>query len=70
MDALDRESEDFVSAVSINEGYGLMTAGAAILICERAAINDTDIKRLCEGIVSQQQAEIDQMKAKLRQLDK
>ena len=42
----------------------------AILMCERAPINDMGIKRLCENIVSSQQAEIDQMKAKLRELDR
>jgi uncharacterized protein (DUF305 family) len=40
----------------------------AILMCERAAIRDSEIKQLCQGIVSSQQAEIDQMKAKLRDL--
>jgi hypothetical protein len=40
----------------------------AILMCEKASIRDAEIRRLCEGIVSSQQAEIDQMKAKLREL--
>src|ERR687892_2001718 len=37
----------------------------AILMCEHAAIQDAEIKQLCRNIVSSQQAEIDQMKAKL-----
>ena len=41
----------------------------AILMCERAPISDAEIKRLCQSIRSGQQAEIDQMKAKLRELD-
>lgn len=40
---------------------------SAILMCQRAAITDLEIMKLCEGIVSSQQLEIDQMKAKLRQ---
>jgi uncharacterized protein (DUF305 family) len=40
----------------------------AILMCERASIHDADIRRLCENIIAGQQAEIDQMKAKLREL--
>jgi uncharacterized protein (DUF305 family) len=40
----------------------------AILMCEQASISDIDIQRLCQTIVSGQQAEIDQMKAKLREL--
>lgn len=35
----------------------------AILMCERAAIEDAEIRSLCAGIVEGQQAEIDQMKA-------
>lgn len=42
----------------------------AILMCEQAAIQDTEIKVLCGTIVSSQQAEIDQMKAKLLELEK
>ena len=38
---------------------------AAILMCDEAPINDTDIKRLCQNIRSSQQAEIDQMKGML-----
>ncbi len=42
----------------------------AILMCEQASIDDADIKDLCESIISSQQAEIDQMKAKLLELEK
>jgi uncharacterized protein (DUF305 family) len=38
----------------------------AILMCQQASIRDADIKRLCQDIVSSQQAEIDQMKVMLR----
>jgi uncharacterized protein (DUF305 family) len=41
----------------------------AILMCEQANIQDAEIQELCKTIVSSQQAEIDQMKAKLQQLD-
>ncbi len=44
--------------------------GSAILMCKRAPIQDMDIKRLCQEIISGQQAEIDQMKAKLRDLNR
>lgn len=40
----------------------------AILMCQQASITDADIRRLCQDIASSQQAEIDQMKAKLREL--
>lgn len=40
----------------------------AILMCERASNRDPDIRRLCQNIISGQQAEIDQMKSKLREL--
>jgi uncharacterized protein (DUF305 family) len=40
----------------------------AILMCEEAPIQDAEIKALCKGIISGQQAEIGQMKAKLRAL--
>lgn len=40
----------------------------AILMCERASLQDPEIEALCKGIVSGQQAEIDQMKAKLKEL--
>jgi uncharacterized protein (DUF305 family) len=42
----------------------------AILMCEEAPIRDPEIKQLCGAIVSSQQAEIDQMKAKLKELEK
>ena len=38
----------------------------AILMCERASVSDPEIKRLCQNIISSQQAEIDKMKAMLR----
>ena len=41
---------------------------SAILMCEQAPIQDPEIKALCGNIIKSQQAEIDQMKAKLRQL--
>lgn len=41
---------------------------SAILMCEEAPIQDAEIRTLCRTIVSGQQAEIDQMKAKLRAL--
>jgi hypothetical protein len=40
----------------------------AILMCRRASLEDAEIKRLCRSIVAGQQAEIDQMKARLRDL--
>jgi uncharacterized protein (DUF305 family) len=40
----------------------------AILMCEQAPIEDAEIKALCKNIVSSQQSEIDQMKAKLSAL--
>jgi uncharacterized protein (DUF305 family) len=40
----------------------------AILMCQEASIQDSEIKELCGNIVSSQQSEIDQMKAKLRAL--
>ena len=41
---------------------------SAILMCQRAPIQDAEIRRLCQEIVSGQQREIDQMKARLRDL--
>jgi uncharacterized protein (DUF305 family) len=41
----------------------------AILMCRQAPIADPEIQRLCTTIISSQQAEIDQMKAKLRELE-
>ena len=42
--------------------------GGAILMCEQASVRDPEIKQLCGSILKGQQAEVDQMKAKLRQL--
>jgi uncharacterized protein (DUF305 family) len=42
----------------------------AILMCTKAPIRDAEIESLCENIVSGQQAEIDQMRAKLEQVAK
>ena len=42
----------------------------AILMCEQASIQDTEINKLCQTIIPNQQAEIDQMKAKLLELEK
>jgi cation transport ATPase len=39
----------------------------AILMCNQAPLRDADIKRLCQNILSSQQAEIDQMKGMLRE---
>ena len=41
----------------------------AILMCGQASITDAEIQALCRGIMSGQQKEIDQMKAKLAELD-
>ncbi|MGE0704455.1 MAG: DUF305 domain-containing protein [Vicinamibacterales bacterium] len=41
----------------------------AILMCQDASIQDPEIRELCKAIVTSQQAEIDQMTAKLRALD-
>jgi len=38
---------------------------SAILMCGEAPIADAEIKKLCQGIITSQQAEIDQMKAML-----
>jgi len=40
----------------------------AILMCEKASIKDPEIKTLCREIISSQQKEIAQMKAKLNEL--
>lgn len=40
----------------------------AILMCEEASLEDREIQELCRNIIVGQQAEIDQMKAKLEQL--
>jgi uncharacterized protein (DUF305 family) len=41
----------------------------AILMCEEANLQDQEIKDLCQTIIDGQQQEIDQMKAKLQELD-
>jgi hypothetical protein len=41
---------------------------SAILMCERAAFEDPEIKELCSAILSSQQEQIDAMRAKLLQL--
>lgn len=41
----------------------------AILMCEEVELQDADIKELCNTIIASQQAEIDQMKAKLQELE-
>ena len=43
---------------------------SAILMCEKANIQDPEIMDLCQSIISSQQQEIDQMKAKLQELEK
>ena len=42
----------------------------AILMCEKAPIQDSEIKELCRTIIKSQQSEIDQMKKKLAALQK
>lgn len=42
---------------------------SAILMCEKTSIQDPELKELCESIISSQQEEIDQMKAKLEELE-
>lgn len=44
--------------------------GGAILMCNEANIKDRDIQKLCREIVVGQQREIEQMKAKLEELQK
>lgn len=39
-------------------------------MCEQASIQDTEIQALCQNIISSQQAEINQMRAKLQDLEK
>ena len=43
---------------------------SAILMCEKANLQDPEIKELCKSLISGQQGEIDQMKAKLKELGK
>jgi uncharacterized protein (DUF305 family) len=40
---------------------------SALLMCTKAPIHDAEIKSLCEGILASQQAEINQMTARLKQ---
>ncbi|MFA6510145.1 MAG: DUF305 domain-containing protein [Candidatus Peribacteraceae bacterium] len=40
----------------------------AILMCEKASLEDAEIRNLCGSIVQSQQSEIDQMKGILRRL--
>ena len=42
----------------------------AILMCEQTPVQDSEIKALCRNIISSQQSEISQMKAKLSALQK
>ncbi|WP_235782679.1 DUF305 domain-containing protein [Bradyrhizobium murdochi] len=42
----------------------------AILMCERSAVADAELVKLCQDIVKGQQQEIDQMKQILARLDK
>lgn len=41
----------------------------AILMCQKASLQDPEIKELCRGIIAGQQSEIDRMKAKLNALE-
>jgi uncharacterized protein (DUF305 family) len=43
---------------------------AAILMCEKAPIQDSEIKELCRRIIDSQSSEIAQMKMKLRVLER
>ncbi len=43
---------------------------SALLMCEQASIQDAEIKQLCEDILTSQQSQIDQMRTKLRELEK
>jgi uncharacterized protein (DUF305 family) len=42
--------------------------GAAILMCQKSSIQDSEIKELCKNILATQQAEINFMKEKLAAL--
>jgi DUF305 family protein family protein len=42
----------------------------AILMCEGASLQDPDNRELCKAIISSQQREVDQMVAKLRELER
>ena len=60
--------------IAISDGQFLRSMiphhASAILMCEQAPVEDADIKQLCKNILSSQQAEIDQMEAKLNGLAK
>ena len=43
---------------------------AAILIAKKASVTDPEVKELIKNIITSQQAEIEQMKAKIKELDK
>lgn len=43
--------------------------GGAILMCEQASIEDTQIRDLCERILTSQQAEIEEMNSILERID-
>ena len=59
--------------VAISDGQFLRSMiphhASAILMCKEAPIHDQEIKDLWRNIIAGQQAEIDQMKAKLAQLN-
>ena len=40
----------------------------AILMCEKSSLKDTEIRKLCQSIISSQQSEIDWMKQKLNSI--
>ncbi len=40
----------------------------AILMCQKAKLQDPEIKRLCDGVIKSQREEIDEMKAILQRL--
>lgn len=42
----------------------------AILMCEKASLEDVDLQALCKSIISGQQSEIDQMKTKLQKIER
>ena len=44
--------------------------GAAILMVEKTTLTDSEIKKLAQDIITAQQAEIVQMKTKLKELDR
>jgi uncharacterized protein (DUF305 family) len=43
---------------------------AAILMVEKAKLTDPEIRKLADGIIATQQREIEQMKAKIKELSK